>query len=460
MADKRLLFIRENTVMTNGIFVRHHQLALELDAQGFFWQERFTFVGVFYSAATAITVIGYPKYYPEPDALTHELQQGIIIAVGRICELAARAVRALPKSVKESDYLFDTLPETAHQHWATPFELAQFILDDYLNYGPYVERTTLYGEHSHGQIDWLRTVGSTASVAGRDIWFPHPIRRVSAQSSPVAVSRLHLWILHECLELLSSIGLYQDVEPPDFVHAMAEEDIKAAVADIQKMLLHVYSERKILLLHALKAWCEMTEHQRSRFGITSFEMVWEYSTKQVFGNIEKTGLARPSYVVDGVAHQGKGSPTPDIIRAERAQAGRLAYLGILDAKYYCPVCCKGAIKGAPNSADVAKQIGYLHLLRQLHPHPDILYCNCFLLPALPGEVQGLYRYIGLVKSEEKQNPDIAKNLGSVAAKIEDHVLLYKVNPDELFGMCLAGKTLSSNQFYADFVVPHQPSKNT
>ena len=161
------------------------------------------------------------------------------------------------------------------------------------------------------------------------------MNRHNTQDYSQLVTNLHIWIINRCARLLQGIGQFEELELPKVKIEFDDSNLDHYVPYLLSKLTTVFSDREIRLIKALAAWCGQSSFYRNQMGTTTFDRIWEYATKQVFGNIEKTSSGPPSYFINEQEYLARGDAIPDILRVFVHHNSRNGIIGILDAKYYC-----------------------------------------------------------------------------------------------------------------------------
>ncbi len=455
MAETKCFFIPELTARGSLPPELGEELSDELAAEGFFNRDVFSFVGIYYSVRRDAIVIGAPKYWPFTDGSPQD-RPLLMEEIGLLCQVAAQA--DLPSGPRCDDQF---RPSELHgaMHTSNPYELAVFLLQDYAENGLYQERVTKVRRDGVGSYSWSRTLRHTAPVFDRRRpLYLQPISVQRRRAASAWITPLHAYAVRSCAKLLQPLRLFKDLELPEGAALPPPGlDLSQYIPVLNEKLVQTFSERDLRLLRALRAWCGQTPFNRTRFGVTSFELLWQYAANRYFGNVSDTRSGVPKYYIDADPDKprvfsGVGDAIPDILYAAREPAGRKG-LAIFDAKYYCPRwrAGEGRVTGAPPNSDIAKQIQYYHSLRSRYPDDKLRFSNAFLLPDTAAE--GLYRYMGSATEADAQNQEIANKLGCTlpAAVSSDRVLLYGVNPTELWKACLKNKKVSSQEIFQEFI---------
>ena len=453
-----ILLIRELSVLDESSQLYNHSILPELELKGFFSNQRFTFVGVYYSAHTGITLIGYPKYFPA-HIEKHDIP-AIIHHVNLICQVVEQARPHLKKSLVDSSYTFNAHSTNEELQYVNRYNLTVSLLQDYMTYGIYYSKTSHIIRNGNGAIQWQHTLQSTAPIFDRDIIYLDTFHRQNKEDYSQLVTHLHIWIVLQCARLLQGIGQYQELELPEPIMCFDDTDLSQFIPYLLGKLTTVFSDREVRLIKALSAWCGQSAFYNTQMGVTTFDKIWEYATKKVFGNIEDTRSGPPSYFFQGVEYRAYGDAIPDILRVFKHEEDGHNIIGILDAKYYCPEYDFNthSVLSAPANADITKQIGYYRYMKQLYPQNNNKFTNAFLFPSLAGNQEMLFERTGYVCPNRDRYKEIdgLLNVSNLLSPVyQDKVLLYNINPHILFKACLNGIKIDDNAFYNSFVLPFE-----
>lgn len=457
MKSPNVLFIRELTPFNYENPVFCHPVLQELEDNGFFSDKHFTFVGVYYSVKTNTTVIGYPKYMPKYKEGSDALQ--IIHHVNLVCKVIGKAQQYLKKSLFENTYNFDSYNSNLQKQYVNRYDLAVNILQDYMAYGIYYNKSKQKKRNGRGNILWQRTIQTVNPIINReDVLYLESVNLQNHQDYSQLVTHLHIWIINRCARLLQIIGQCQDLELPEVKLTFDDAYLEQYVPYLLSKLSTVFFDREIRLIKSLAAWCGQSSFYRNQIGITSFDRIWEYATKQVFGNIDDTRSGPPSYYIDNQEYIARGDAIPDILRVFMHQNTKKGIIGILDAKYYCPQIKKHEyeIYGVPANSDIAKQIGYYHYMKQQYCSDSFKFTNAFLFPSLFESNSNLFRRIGFARPNNKRYDEVDRLLEGITVEEsteQDRVLLYKVDAEALFEACLNEVKVDDETFYKYFVIP-------
>ena len=454
-----ILFIRELSAMTPSGVSNHfvpQELLQELLQNGFINNFRFTFVGIYYSINTDTTIVGYPKYITE-EMVVHNKAE-VIAHVNLICRVIEKAQPFLNKSLSETTPSFYTNASNAKKRHLNRYDLAELILQDYMTYGVYYEKTTKIRRNVYSTIHWSATFQRATPIFDRDVVYLDTYHRQTKTDHSRLITQIHVWVLVQCARLLQGLGRYNEVELPEVDIHFDSLELNQFVPFLLEKLSVVFLEREIRLIKALSAWCGQSSFYHKQLGSAAFELVWEFAVKKVFGNIDDTRSGPPIYYIAGAEYKASGDSIPDILRAFKQEVQGHRVIGILDAKYYFPMRepRDGIIYGVPANSDIMKQLGYYQYMKKLYPQKDIDFTNAFLMPAAFKEQVSLFEYFGYATPNNTRYEMINEHLDADTqelSELQERVLLYRVNPHMLFTTCLQDAVVEDAVFYNEFVIP-------
>lgn len=421
------------------------ELKADLIKQGFFKGISFSFVGIYYSCVAQTVVIGFPKY------LSTQSVPQILEHVNLICRTAAKI---FSQSNIRFDNQFDPFHPQRIAHISNPYDLAVFLLRDYAENGLYTERKRQIRTDGVGQHNWTRTIRHTAPIFDRSPVYLRPITVKSIRRFSDSITPLHAYIVNQCARLLQPIGLFHNLTLPTAPN-LDHIDLSHYVSIIINKMNQTFSDREIRLLRALRSWCKEGPYNQTRLGVTSFEDFWETATKKYFGNIENTRSGPPKYHLNksDKVYIGSGNAIPDILNAG-ISISSVPYLAIFDAKYYCPKFdeAKSCVYFAPPNSDIAKQVQYYHSLK--NQYTNARFSNAFLIPHCSDS--NMYHCVGYAVPNTDWHDDIAKKtnlFNKQKLSPDDRVLIFEVNPKQLFNACLHDSHIPDSNVFDDFIEP-------
>ena len=182
-----------------------------------------------------------------------------------------------------------------------------FLLQDYAENGLYRERVTKVRNDGVGSVNWNRTLRHTNPVFDREPIYLRPVTVQNRQAFSGDITALHAHIVGLCARLLQPLMLFENLALPDGTAPLAvDTDCARFIPLLNEKMSRTFSERNLRLLKALRAWCGQTPYNQRRFGVTSFELLWQYAANLYFGNIADTRSDVPLY------YKAAGSGTYDV----------------------------------------------------------------------------------------------------------------------------------------------------
>lgn len=438
----------------------------ELDERGFIQKDRFVFVGIYMcrkEVTLGIIVVGYPKYF----RLDDERQDKVLNHMNLVCRVIEQAMKEENK-IFVKNYDFNSYFNQEKMREVELIKLADFILKDYIDYGIYKFKLKATKKNGKGRIQWQQTVNKCQAIVESDYIIYHStINRITLQDFTQSITEIHKAIIHQCYkQVMEPLGEYKYIILPQ-LNVNLEEDLSKYTGVIIKYFSQVFSEREITLLKALATWCEASPYYQEKIvGVTNFDKIWEYATREFFGNIEHTKSEVPEYTIENRQYNGEGTAEPDILNVFHYKSQNC--IAIFDAKYYYPKYFnKDQVKGLPANSDVVKQVDYYHAIKQRYDNITCQFTNAFLIPQFTYDFginenmlqDKLYREVGTVKRSRPPKVDpILKKLeikGESKQEKEksDFVLVFEVNTEKLYKQVLQGEKIVDKRIYEDYINP-------
>lgn len=344
-------------------------------------RKKIVFVGMYTDRSkednSTVTIYSLPKYYSKDtyskDNIQHNLSE-IQGHIKKIC-MVIEKLRSEGKEFDDEEYLFDPYEQNSSKEEVNRFELAEFIIEDYLQYGLYAKDLTEIRRNGPGRTSWGKTVAKIQPLIqnGSPIYLDLMNRHHITDENDI-ISVIHANVINQCLDFcgpLISGGI--DYIETEFLG----DDLSSYSSVINAQSTYVFTERKINLFKALEAWCKSTRYYKNYAGVTCFDRVWEYVNDSVWGNVNHPESGNPVYHIGDKDYNGAGEAIPDTIRIESNE------VYIYDSKYYVVkkiIENEGQIDGYPSNSDIVKQVAYLKLLKSQYGDDNYNYYNSFLLP--------------------------------------------------------------------------------
>ena len=361
----------------------------------------FTYVGVLTVGDRVVKC--YPKYITRNDAPDIELKQ--VIRVLRKYGSKEQIVNLYNGDGQSSSFNI--------------LAVMLFLLEDYHQYGAYINSEDIVEVNGEGPILWGQTIDNGfALISSNRPYYIDIYTHRSVDNEQDFFHRLHRCIVSESSRQLRDAGL---IDLFDLVEADISDEVLDDFGDKEYVLYRLQSELGVQFnTHkqtVLKTLYAFIAHHRtlaesegiSMYGTNSFNLVWEDVCSEVFNNKLKTqlrhlplpdGLApgydpksllidiieKPQWQgwnMDGTAFVKTAAETltPDLINIYE-EAGSYTFV-IFDAKYYCiQLECGKPLRGQPGVGDVTKQylyqLAYQDFIAENHIEK---IRNCFLIPS-------------------------------------------------------------------------------
>lgn len=371
----------------------------------------FTFVGV-------ITIEGrvlkcYPKYLLETSSPQAELKQ---------------VLKVLEK-YNSKEQIIRMFNDTSDSSAFNMLAVMLFLLQDYFEYGAYINTQDIVESNGSGNILWDKTINETFTLLSNNRpYYPELLTMKRVNDDFDFFKRLHECILTRCTEELRDADLLDlfDIMGAD----ISDEEIanfgdKDYILDrIIKELNIQFNTRKQILLKTLYAYIANSSTLDdldcfSMFGTNSFNLVWEKVCAEVLDNQLQTPIGglrlpvplaeryrdmrykrlielidKPQWICvspngETVAKSADETLIPDIVSIVSAD-GECQFI-IFDAKYYnIQLQHDKKLRGQPGVESITKQYLYqLAFQSFVEAHSFNSVKNCFLLPAASEEIQNV-----------------------------------------------------------------------
>ena len=275
-----------------------------------------------------------------------------------------------------------------------------YLLNDYFEYGVYVNDEEIIELNGEGAILWDKTISDGFALIqnGLPYYIDLYTRRIVDNENDY-IQRLHKYVLTQCFKQLDDAGL---VELFDLSEVNISDEKLSAFGETDYILYRLQAElnvqfntRKQSLLKTLYAYIAQEKtlennYGLSLFGTASFHVVWEKVCAQVLDNKYdqlKNEIDAPQWYgydkANGVyfkAGNKVDTLIPDIIVLDCTSERK--HFAILDAKYYCIQLQKGRQPvNYPGIGDVTKQYLYeLAYKKYIKANNFDKVSNCFLMP--------------------------------------------------------------------------------
>ena len=301
-------------------------------------------------------------------------------------KLILKVLRKYGTRVNSTDDSLDFLFPNPAKNYFSMFALADFLLEDFLNYNYYSVIERKVEINGGGETLWDRTINELTPIFSNNTPYYLDTYNFHENKNELSVIlKIHKWAVNYCYNHYGEWLGYEDayIEPN-----MLELDTIGAteylVGVLDKELNTTFNDQKINLLKALKSIVELkgsyNTSQLNIYGVRIFDRVWENVCATIFENEYekyKEKIPHPTWYTNEYDKTfEKATLMPDIIKTYTD--GPLSYFLILDAKYYNIRFTNTDVLGNPSLEDVSKQLLYMQALEK--EHAGKITRNYFLFP--------------------------------------------------------------------------------
>ncbi len=320
-------------------------------------KERLVYVGV--KRKDNKIVYCYPKYLNSNESELGENEKQYIKKHMHLIIRVIDKLRDSGKNIESGDNVFDPTSFKQRKN-VDRMSLALFIINNYIRSGVYTVNEYETGLFSNGKVSWGKTVAKVSPIIdGNNIIYPNQIKKRKTTNDSNIITKLHYYIVGQCLEYLSDRGIEKRIYISRNVYL--GDNLKKYVEILNGELTRVFADRERALLKALISWCDISPYYKESSGTTNFELVWEWINDAIWGNVEYKQSDAPEYrFINERQYSGRGEQIPDTLCIDLNNKNRTCKLDIFDAKYYVPGINynNNQITGMPASSDISKQVGY------------------------------------------------------------------------------------------------------
>ena len=360
----------------------------ELCEVGGFQGDSLRMVGIFYTKKDD-EIVCCPKYFS--DTLINSANQGDKKSIDELKKHMILIVKVLDrlraegKNIEEVSYDFSCFDMNRERKRISRYNLANAIVEDYLENGIYYSTEKEIKQMGRGKIRWGITMRKVEPIISKgNVIYPKLLRQTDYKNYEEEITEIHKNVVCQCIEYLQQLGEKSTVEIPDLIHKFEKHAMNKYVSCIKECITTAYTNREILLFKALISWCDESPFYRGMGCTTCFLNVWEWVNDSVWGTKEKEDVksSAPNFYFSNYVYKGSGDAQPDTLAYVSAK--EKAYMVIFDSKYYVPktkILCKEnqSVFGLPTNHDIVKQVAYLNDIKKACGE-QISYSNVFLLP--------------------------------------------------------------------------------
>lgn len=250
------------------------------------------------------------------------------------------------------------------------------VLEDFLDFGYFVEREVSYRQGASGKIHWAKTVKNVHPQVVEDadgnyqVVYLRPVARKSFYREDFLITLIHKYCVHAAARLVGPLlGVSEnDVEAPElsFDYALFEEALSGKIASTfndrqQELFQNLLTIAKFLAEKKIVG----DEASVDLFGVNTFAPVWEMLVDRTFGKLPPK-ISKESFnphcrwnlsaKAPGFENQ-KYAMRPDTILWDGER------LFVIDAKFY-KFGLSGKEFDLPSSGSICKQIAYAEFVER------------------------------------------------------------------------------------------------
>ncbi len=240
-------------------------------------------------------------------------------------------------------------------HLSFPILSYQYIINDFLSHGYYIERETAYISNTHGKINWKRTIQKKQPVFNNgNLVYLDFIVKTNKINENNLITQIHRYCVRESFEKLGWLYLSENILPPK---PDIKLDKKLFLTTLNDALNNTFNDSKrMLFISMINIINDLDESVNSldnvAFGVNRFEYIWERLVDYVFGESNKEQyFPHASWDILQAGTVVSSAFKPDTIMLYHNK------LFVLDAKYYKYGITKKP-QHLPASSSIQKQITY------------------------------------------------------------------------------------------------------
>lgn len=286
------------------------------------------------------------------------------------------------------------------QYFSFPLLSYQYIIQDYLLHGYYVEKESRYVDSLKGKINWKRTIQhKQPQIDGRSAVYLNFVVRKNIINDSNLLTKIHEYCVYESFHYLG--WLYTGGMPKKPTISLNKKAFTSILSDALKNTND--TEKRRLFSSMLNVILEATEQfnttDQKAFGVDRFEYVWEGLIDYVFGEDNKEDFF-PHSTWDIIGKNGikkvNAPLEPDTIMMYHNA------IYVVDAKYYRYGVTLNP-EHLPGTSSIQKQITYGEYIEKKLSTDRIF--NAFVMPFNKKESEDNYRFVSVGTADWKDTAD-------------------------------------------------------
>lgn len=264
-----------------------------------------------------------------------------------------------------------------------PLESYQYIIQDFLSHGYYVEKEIRYVQAVRGKINWKRTIQQEkASIDGENVVYLKFQTKTNQINENNIITQIHKYCVYYSFYLFGWLYLANEYLPEK---PQIPFNKKYFLDILGSALSRTFNDQKRQLFkHMINIINDQQENMKKKdiaVGVNRFDPIWEKLVDYIFGSANKEKYfphATWNIIRDGKIEKSSALE-PDTIMKWNDK------IFVLDAKYY-----KYGItyhtKDLPPTSSIQKQITYgKHIAENFTEVQKQAVYNAFIMPYTAGQ---------------------------------------------------------------------------
>ena len=301
-----------------------------------------------------------------------------------------------------------------------PLSSYQYVINDYLKNGFYVENETRYIKSNKGKINWKRTINlETPQIDGNNVVYLELQVKQNRINENNLLTQIHKYCVYKSFFYFGWLYLSYSYLPEK---PQIKEDTDLFVATLKGALNNTFNDEKKLLFQSMINILLNDETNidtnNTNIGINKFDHVWESLVDYTYGEANKEKYFPHGYYFDISSNKNEmiSELRPDTIMKYKGKTF------VLDAKYY-QYGLTNNIKSLPATESLQKQVTYgKYIDEHFYEADENKVFNAFVLPYMSdleeeNSIRTEFKTIGTV-DWEKYNKD-TKNYAYILCMLVD-----------------------------------------
>jgi len=285
----------------------------------------------------------------------------------------------------------------------------QYVINDFLEHGYYIEKEVHYTEATKGKIDWKRTIQKQRpQISNGNVVYLNFIVKTNKINNNNLITKIHEYCVYESFLKLGWLYVTNGILPPK---PTIQLNKKMFLNVLDEALSNTFNDNKQMLFKSMINIIEqtsenITDKTNISFGVNRFEYVWENMIDYIFGEENKDEyfphakwhiLANKDYKTESSALE------PDTIMCLNQR------LYVLDAKYYKYGITNNP-QHLPGSSSIQKQITYGEYIEEKFSYSQNQIYNAFVMPfKKKKKTDDNYKFVSVGKAEWKKYSEKTAN---------------------------------------------------